>query len=213
MPTADAVHHPIFARVYGRLSRAGEDRGAADHRRRMLDGATGTVVEVGAGNGLNFAHYPPTVASVIAVEPEPHLRRLAHAAAREAPVPVEVQAGTAERLPLGDASCDVAVASLMLCSVSDPAEALAELRRVLRPGGELRFYEHVLSAQPWLARVQRIAQRTVWPMLCGGCHPARDTGAAIAQAGFVIERHETFLFSMSPLQPAVPFIVGISRRT
>lgn len=108
--------------------------------------------------------------SVIAVEPEPHLRGLAHAAAREAPVPVEVQAGTAERLSLGDASCDVAVASLVLCSVSDQAEVLAEMRRVLRPGGELRFYEHVLSAQP-------------------------------------------FPFSMSPLQPAVPFIVGIARRT
>lgn len=84
---------------------------------------------------------------------------------------------------------------------------------MLRPGGELRFYEHVVSDQSWLARVQRITQRTVWPILCGGCHPARDTGAAIAQAGFVIERHETFPFSMSPLQTAVPFIVGITRRT
>jgi len=179
----------------------------------MLEGAAGTVVEVGAGNGLNFAHYPPTVTSVIAVEPEPHLRGLAYAAAREAPVPVEVHAGTAERLPLGDASCDVAVASLVLCSVRDQAEALAEMRRVLRVGGELRFYEHVVSAKPWLARVQRIAQRTVWPILCGGCHPARDTGTAIAQVGFVIERHERFPFSMSSLQPAVPFIVGIARRT
>ena len=128
------------------------DAEIGDHRRRLLTGLTGRVLEVGAGNGLNFPHYPATVTEVLAVEPEPYLRRLALAAARSAPVPVRVVAGTAEALPVPDGAVDAVVASLVLCTVAELDQALAEVGRVLRPGGTLRFYEHVRADDPRLAR-------------------------------------------------------------
>jgi ubiquinone/menaquinone biosynthesis C-methylase UbiE len=201
----------LFARVYARLSHVAEARGQAGHRRRLLDGLRGRVLEAGAGNGLNFAHYPPEVGEVVAVEPEAHLRSLAEQAATQARICVTVIDGTASALPLDDASFDAAVASLVLCSVPDQPAALAELRRVLRPGGELRFYEHVVSPDPRLARMQRVADATFWPHIAGGCHAARDTSAAIAAAGFVVEQQERFPFKPSPLTPAVPHVLGIAR--
>lgn len=204
---------PIFARVYARLSDDMDARGAAEHRRRLLAGVSGRVVEVGAGNGHNFAHYPAGTSEVLAVEPEPHLRAMAEQAASSAPARVEVVEGSAERIPAADESCDVAVASLMLCTVPDQAVALAEIQRVLRPGGELRFYEHVVSRRPRLAALQRTMDATFWPLLAGGCHCARDTAEAIADAGFVLEREERFPFKALRLQPPVPHILGVARRT
>src|SRR5215211_3173860 len=152
------VHHPLFARVYARVGHL-LDAEIADHRRRLLAGLTGQVLEVGAGNGLNFPHYPVTVTEVLAVEPEPYLRRLALAAARQAPVPIRVVDGTAEALPAPDGAVDAVVASLVLCTVADPDRALAEVDRVLRPGGRLRFYEHVRAEDPRLARWQDRLER------------------------------------------------------
>jgi ubiquinone/menaquinone biosynthesis C-methylase UbiE len=137
------VRNPLFARICTRLSAKGEQRGAAEHRKRLLAGLSGRVVEVGAGNGLNFWHYPNTVSEVVAVEPEPYLRDRAEEAARKVLVAVSVTDGVADALPLADASVETGVASLVLCTVPDQEGALAELRRVIRPGGELRFYEHV----------------------------------------------------------------------
>lgn len=139
------VRHPIFARVYTRISTRMEDAGVGVHRHDLLAGLAGSVLEVGAGNGLNFSHYPATVTSVLAVEPEQYLRALAAGHAQLAAVPVTVTDGTAEQLPAEDASVDNVVATLMLCSVADQQAALAEMHRVLRPGGELRFMEHVLA--------------------------------------------------------------------
>lgn len=207
----ERVHHPIFARLYARMAAAAEAKGAAQHRAEMLDGLEGRVVEVGAGTGLNFSHYPPTVTEVVAVEPEAHLRRLASAAATEAKVPVTVVDGTAESLPVEDGSCDAAVCSLVLCSVPDQSRALAEVRRVLRPGGELRFYEHVLDASPRFARFQRIVD-VVHPYVGGGCHVTRDTERSIAAAGFDITRIRRFRFAPEPLtKQAAPKIVGTAR--
>lgn len=210
MPTR-TVSHPIFARIYARLSPRMDDAGAADHRDRLLAGLAGRVIDVGAGNGLNFAHYPPTVTHVLAVEPEPYLRRLAVAAAADAPVPIEVVAGTADHLPAGDATFDAAVTSLVLCSVADVPAALAEIRRALRPGGRLRFFEHVRAETPGLARAQRVLDATVWPALVGGCHTHRDTGAAIEAAGFTIDRIDRFPFPPASIPtPASPHILGVA---
>jgi ubiquinone/menaquinone biosynthesis C-methylase UbiE len=185
--TNSKVSHPIFARFYAWASPRMDKAGIGERRDQLLVGLAGRVIEVGAGNGLNFAHYPPEVTGVVAVEPEPHLRGLAESQAAEARVPIEVVDGTADRLPADDASFDAAVASLVLCSVPDVAAALAEIRRVLRPGGQLRFFEHVRADTPGLARVQRILDVTVWPALGGGCHAHRDTRAAIEAAGFTID--------------------------
>jgi ubiquinone/menaquinone biosynthesis C-methylase UbiE len=203
------VHHPLFARVYARVGHL-MDAEIGDHRRRLLAGLTGRVLEVGAGNGLNFPHYPATVTEVVAVEPEPHLRRLAQAAARQAPVPIRVVAGTAEALPARDATVDAVVASLVLCTVTDPQQALAEIGRVLRPGGRLRFYEHVRATDPRLARWQDRLERP-WEWLVGGCHPNRDTVAAIAAAGLQLVALDRFDLAAMPAL-ARPHVLGVAER-
>lgn len=208
---APTVHHPLFARFYGWVSPRMERGGFGERRDQLLAGLAGRVVEVGAGNGMNFSHYPPEVTHVLAVEPEAHLRGMADDRATRAHVPVEVVDGTAEQLPAADAGFDAAVVSLVLCTVPDPARALAEIRRVLRPGGELRFFEHVRADTPGLARVQRVVDGTVGPRLAGGCHTSRDTAAAIERAGFAIERLERFRLPDTRVPiPASPHILGVA---
>ncbi|MEU4608750.1 class I SAM-dependent methyltransferase [Kribbella sp. NPDC023972] len=196
--------HPVFARLYARVRPALDEQGAQEHRRRLLDGLAGQVVEVGAGDGGNFAHYPEAVSSLVAVEPEPYLRTKADSEAFAAPIPVEVVSGTADRLPLADGSVDAVVTSLVLCSVPDQAVALGEVFRVLRPGGELRFYEHV-AAEPGtrLDRLQRIADATIWSWFSGGCHVHRDTATAITTAGFTITDLDRFSFGPNPASPHI----------
>jgi ubiquinone/menaquinone biosynthesis C-methylase UbiE len=210
MPEPPAVRHPLFARFFDRLSRLMEKE-VGKHRRELLAGLSGRVVEIGAGNGMNFRHYPTTVAQVVALEPEPYLRSKAERAARDAPVPVSVRDGAADPLPLEDDSFDTAIASLVLCTVPDPDRALAELRRVLKPGGELRFLEHVRSDQPRKARIQeRLDRSGIWPRVGGGCHCARDTVAAIQAAGFNIERIQSLNFGPSWIITN-PHVLGTGR--
>ena len=210
---AGTVDHPVFARLWARMAPAIEEKGAGEHRQRLLAGIEGRVIEVGAGTGSNFAHYPAGVTEVVAVEPEPRLRALAAAAARDAAVPVTVVDGVADRLPADDGSFDAAVVTLVLCSVPDQATALAELRRVLRPGGRLYFWEHVRAEGRGLARVQRMFDATIWPVVGAGCHTARDTAGAIAAAGFVVERVESFPFPDSWLRmPTSPHVLGVAVR-
>ena len=213
MSTTTDIARPRFARMYLKASERIDRRGAAEHRRRLLAGLAGRVVEVGAGNGLNLAHYPAAVTEVIAIEPEPMLRAAAREAGARAPVTVTFRDGAADALPLSDGEVDAAVSSLVLCTVPDQAHALAELHRVLRPGGELRFYEHVIANCQPLRTILKAADRSgLWPRLAGGCHPARDTGAAIEAAGFEIEECERFGFKASAVEPKVPHILGVARR-
>ncbi|MET9643376.1 class I SAM-dependent methyltransferase [Streptomyces syringium] len=210
----DAVHHPLFARVYAKLSPVADRRaGVAAHRRELLDGLSGRVIEIGAGNGLNFSYYPGTVSEVVAIEPERLLRRLAVESAVRAGVPVDVVPGAAEALPVKSEAYDAAVASLVLCSVRDVRRALAELRRVLRPGGELRFFEHGLAQGRGQATVQRALDRTVWPVLFGGCHTARDPLAEIEAAGFELGPYRRLRVPAGRVpSPASPCVLGVARR-
>jgi ubiquinone/menaquinone biosynthesis C-methylase UbiE len=203
--------HPLFARYFDRCGARNEVRGNAQLRREMLAGLSGTVLEVGAGNGLNFPHYPPEVAQVIAAEPNDFLRERAEVAARAAPVPIRVIGGAAEGLPAGDASADAVAVAAVLCSVADPVAALAEFRRVLRPGGELRFYEHVRSRDPQRGRIQDAAD-FIWPRLMGGCHPNRDTLSAIKNAGFAVQSCRGLIFPPGARFSVVaPRILGVAR--
>jgi SAM-dependent methyltransferase len=208
--SAGAVHHPIFARLFDRLVRKADPQ-QAEHRRELLAGLSGRVIEIGAGNGINFANYPAEVTEVVAVEPEAYLRDKAAQAAASAPVPVTVVDGLADALPAEDARFDAAVTSLVLCSVPDQARALAEVARVLKPGGELRFYEHILSQDPKVARLQNRIE-PVWRFCGGGCHPNRDTPAAIEAAGFRMESSRRFPFKPGPLMTVVePHVIGTAR--
>jgi ubiquinone/menaquinone biosynthesis C-methylase UbiE len=207
------ISNPLFVRFYRRNRRSAVKRGENEHRRRALEGLAGRVVELGAGDGANFAFYPETVSEVVAIEPEPRFREQAQDAARQAPVHVRVLPGTAEALPLENESVDAVVASLVLCTVPDPEQALTEARRVIRPGGELRFYEHVHAERQPLQGILEIADRSrIWPTIGGGCHPTRDTLEAIETAGFTVERCESFPFSPSLVIPRIPHILGVARR-
>jgi ubiquinone/menaquinone biosynthesis C-methylase UbiE len=177
----------------------------------MLEGLRGVVLEIGAGHGPNFAHYPNSVREVVAIEPEPRLRAAAEEAARAAAVSVCVLPGAAEHLPLDAQSVDAVVASLVLCSVTDQQVVLAEIDRVLHAGGELRFYEHVVSAHAPLRWLQRAADATGWPRLAGGCHLGRDTLDAVEAAGFGIERVERSSGEGFHLPPKT-FILATARR-
>jgi ubiquinone/menaquinone biosynthesis C-methylase UbiE len=205
--------HPVFARYYAKVSPGMEAEGMAEYRRRALAGLTGSVIEVGAGNGLNFPHYPPGVTRVLAVEPAPYLRGIAAQKAGNPGGVIEVQDGVAERLPAADGAFDAAVATLVLCSVADQRAALQEIHRVVRPGGQFRFIEHVRAETPGLRRVQRVLDATVWPPLCGGCHVNRDTLSAIAGAGFTVTRSEAFRFPVTQIPlPASPHVWGVAVR-
>ncbi len=210
---AEQVHHPIFARLWERImAPMSERRGAHEHRRKLLDGLTGCVIEIGAGQGTNFTYYPTSVEQVVPIEPEAYLRRRAQQAATSAPISITVLDDVAENLSVEDGSFDAGVVALVLCSVSAQDHALAELFRVIRPGGELRFYEHVIGRNPLLARFLRFADATFWPRVFGDCRPIYDTEAAIKRAGFVIEGCERFTFSPVPLPPPLPHILGVARR-
>lgn len=206
--------HPCFARFYDRVSRAAAERDperTARYRARLLGGLAGRVIDVGAGNGLIFAHYPAGVTEVVAVEPDDLLRAKAGRAAAAASVPVTVLPGHADQLPAGDGAFDAAVVSLVLCSVPDPATALAEIGRVLRPGGVLRFFEHVRSPRPLRGRLEGLVS-PAWSRAAGGCRLDRDLVAAMEAAGFTIETIEDHGIRPVPFLPALTHIRGTAIR-
>jgi SAM-dependent methyltransferase len=205
-------HTTSFGRSYARVGPRMDARGAAAHRRRLVATAHGAVVEIGAGYGATFPFYPPAVSGVLALEPDPTLRALALAAAASAPVPVTVRSGFAESLPAADASVDVVVSSLVLCSVAEPAVVLAEAVRVLKPGGRLLFYEHVRSAHRVLAAAEDLIT-PLWSRLAGGCHPNRDTAASIVEAGLAVEALERFGFAVLPGNPPLAHVLGVAVKT
>ena len=211
--TTERRNRPIFARMWTRMAPTTDRGPGAERRAGLLAALRGRGLEGGAGTGSNFRHYPAGVTEVVAVEPETRLRLQAEEAARTAAVPVTVVDGVADRLPAGDGTVDAVVATLVLCTVPDQTTALAEIVRVLRPGGRLHFWEHVRAEQPRLARVQRVADATVWPLFGGGCHTGRDTLAAMEAAGLVLERVERFRFpDPGPTMPASPQVIGTARK-
>jgi protein-L-isoaspartate O-methyltransferase len=204
--SSNTVDNPFFARVWTFLSRH-ETEALKRLRRENLAGLSGRVLEVGAGTGTNFELYPGTVAEVVAVEPEQRLAVLAQKAAETAPVQVTVSTDTVEQFTAGE-PFDAVVCSLVLCSVEEPDSVLRRLLSVLRPGGELRYLEHVASSGP-RARLQKFADATLWPRLLGNCHTHRHTEESIVDAGFRVSgaRREWTMPAWVPL-PVAEFAIG-----
>jgi ubiquinone/menaquinone biosynthesis C-methylase UbiE len=172
----------IFAAFYDRVMKATEENGLRDARREVLAGASGRVLEIGAGTGANLGLYPPAVTGLVLTEPEePMARRLRPRAGA-----AEVVVAPAEKLPFDDASFDTVVCTLVLCTVGDPDVALGEIRRVLRPGGRVLLIEHVRAEDPGLARWQDRLE-PVQTRIAHGCHPNRDTAALLERAGFAVD--------------------------
>jgi SAM-dependent methyltransferase len=201
-----------FARYLDRREQRRPDREARELRRRALAGLSGNVIEVGSGDGRSFEHYPPGVEHLLAVEPDPTAREAASERARGAAIPIDVVGGTAEELPAEDGAFDAVVLMGVLCSVSDPAAALRELRRVLKPGGELRFWEHVRSGNAAFRVLQRATDAVFWTRALGGCETTRDTAATIAAAGFQFVTLDRGFHSSSLLTiTSAPYILGTAR--
>lgn len=181
--------HRLFAALYDRMNGIMERGWMGERRARLLSGARGTVLEIGGGTGANIPHYRDAE-HVTVTEPDPFMREKLRRKIATAHVPLEVSDAGAEKLPFPDDSFDAVVSTLVLCTVRDQELALAEIRRVLRPGSRLLFIEHVRGegqAARWQDRIEPL-----WKRLLAGCHPNRDTVSAIEAAGFEIELLETF---------------------
>ncbi len=204
------VDNPFFARIWPTIA-AHETEQIRALRRENLAGLSGRVLEVGAGVGTNFAFYPESVVQVVAVEPEHRLAVRARAAAAGAHVPVVVTDEAVENYSATE-PFDAVVCSLVLCSVSDPDSVLRELFSCLRPGGELRYLEHIATGGI-RGRFQQLVDATIWPRLAGNCHTHRDTEQSIRAAGFDVDhsRIEQTLPVWAPL-PVSEFVLGRARR-
>jgi SAM-dependent methyltransferase len=204
------IDNPFFARIWPVIA-THETAAIRDLRRENLADLSGRVLEVGAGIGTNFPHYPGSVDEVIAVEPEPRLAEQARAAAEVVPVRVVVTSETVEAFG-GAEPFDAVVCSLVLCSVRDPDGVLQRLYSLLRPGGELRYLEHVASAGA-RGRFQRFVDATLWPRLFGNCHTHRDTERSIVEAGFEVHvsRREWTLPAWAPM-PVSELLLGRASR-
>jgi ubiquinone/menaquinone biosynthesis C-methylase UbiE len=181
--------HRIFAALYDRMLAGTERAGLADLRGDLIGEASGRTLELGAGTGANAVHYSDSVSELVLSEPDPHMaRRMREKLAASPPTPPYsvVEAG-AQELPFEDDSFDTVVSTLVLCTVEDPEATLAEVARVLRPGGSLLFFEHVRATEPSLARWQDRLHGP-WFAFGHGCHCNRDTLAAIERSPLEVER-------------------------
>jgi SAM-dependent methyltransferase len=155
-----------------------------EERARVVPGAHGRVAEIGIGSGLNLPHYDPSrVREVIGIEPSPEMRDKADKAARDVPFPVRLLESEGERLPLEDASMDTVVVTFTLCTIPDPVRAVREMRRVLRPAGQLLFAEHGQAPDDNVRRWQERLD-PIWGVIGGGCHLARPIPRLLEEGGF-----------------------------
>ena len=196
--------HRWFAAIYDRMNRSMEKSFMRQLRREMLSDLTGDVLDIGIGTGADFEFYP-AAARVTAIEPDPFMiKRADEKLARLGASNVVLKQSAAEELPYADRSFDTVICALVLCTVGDVPRSLAAIRRVLRPGGELRFIEHV-RADGFVGRVQDVI-KPVWGYFGAGCNPNRRTADALRVAGFDVTIKER-----RKIMRAVPLLVGNAR--
>jgi len=198
----------LFAAFYDRVSKGSEEAGLREERRQLLAAAEGATLEIGAGTGLNLEHYPEAVTRLVLTEPDEHMRRRLARRVSEVRPSTEIVAAGVEGLPFPDGTFDTVVVTFVLCSVPQQEAALAEVARVLKPGGRLLFLEHVRSDDEKLAKWQD----RITPLYnIVGCNPNRDTLAAIEASALAVE---TVKHGEVPKAPKVerPLITGTARR-
>jgi ubiquinone/menaquinone biosynthesis C-methylase UbiE len=206
--SAYAAWLQAMAVLYDPFVWLGERAGMRHRRRTLVAQAHGLVVEIGAGTGLNVAHYSDAVDELVLTEPEPGMRRkLARRLDRHARV-ARISDAPAERLPLADASVDTVVSTLVLCTVDDPEAALREIARVLRPDGQLLFIEHVRARSPFLAACQDKLLRP-WRGFAGGCVCNRPTLELMRACGFTVDADDAVWRGM----PAIVHPLAVGRAT
>jgi ubiquinone/menaquinone biosynthesis C-methylase UbiE len=188
----------VFAAVYDPSLWIGERAGMRRRRHDLLTQASGRTLEIGSGTGLNLVHYPDDLDDLVLAEPDPSMRKRLENAVRRSKHSAQVIDARAEQLPFGDASFDTVVSTLVLCTVDAPDVALREIRRVLRPGGQLLFIEHVRSDSPTLARWQDRLARP-WQRLAEGCRCNRATLELIDACGFRLDAHPAAWRAMPPI--------------
>ena len=202
----DATWGRGFTALYDRSLKATEDAGLRETRRRALAGAAGRTIDLGAGTGANLDLYPEKVTELVLAEPDPHMLRKLREKAAARGLTANIVEAPAEALPFPDSSFDTAVFTLVLCTVPDPAAALAEVARVLRPGGRLLFVEHVRSEETGVARWQDRLEKP-WRFFADGCHCNRDTVASIEASPLTVEEVE--LGGLPKAPPIVrPLVTG-----
>jgi ubiquinone/menaquinone biosynthesis C-methylase UbiE len=199
----------ILAVVYDPFLWLGEIAGMRRRRSALLGGARGRVVEIGAGTGLNIAHYPDSIAELVLTEPEPGMRRRLARRLQRHPRSARIVGAPAERLPLADASVDTVVSTLALCTVNDPERALREIARVLRPDGQLLFIEHVRASSRFLAACQDNLLQP-WRHFAGGCICNRPTVQLMHACGFTVVADDVVWRGMPRI--VHPLMVGRATR-
>lgn len=207
----DATWGRAFSAAYDRGFKGAEDAGLREMRRELLAQARGRVLELGAGTGLNLGHYPQSIESLTMVEPDPHMTKQLRQKLDDSGMSAEISVVEApgEDLPFADGSFDTVVVTLVLCTVPDPETSLAEIKRVLAPGGQFLFLEHVRAHDDGLARWQDRLEGP-WKFLADGCRCNRDTVAAIGAAGFELGEVESG--ELPKLPPLVrPLVTGTAR--
>ena len=193
----DATWGRLFAAMYDRAFEATEEAGLRELRRAALAEASGRTIDLGAGTGANLGLYPNAVTELVLTEPDPHMLKQLRAKVGEKGVAAEVTDASAENLPFAESSFDTAIFTLVLCTVPNPDRALAEVARVLKPGGKLLFLEHVRSKDTGLARWQDRVEKP-WRFLADGCHCNRDTVASIEASPLAVEQVESDRLPKAP---------------
>ena len=193
--------HKWFAALFDRIMAPAEKSFLKEARQHAAGGARGRVLEIGCGTGANFAFYTDAATDVIAIDPNPHMLERARRKISAAGRPVEIRQASAEQLPFEDAAFDTVVDTINMCTIGDLAKALSEIKRVLKPIGELRFYEHIRYEYPIGALAQDLIT-PIWKWFGAGCHPNRDVARFIREAGFVIKELER----TKPVPPVPPMV-------
>ncbi len=202
-----AKGHKWYAAIYDRVMAPDEDGILREIRTHVVGGARGRILEVGVGTGANFPYYKQTNANaIVGTEPDPFMLERARRKLQELALSIDLHQAPAEELPFEDSSFDTVITTFVLCTVQDLQRSLHEIRRVLKPSGQYRFYEHVRFVHPLAALIQDVAT-PVWQWFGAGCHPNRDIGAAIERAGF----HLAELRRLRPIPLPPPFCITSPR--